>query len=348
MVSVWGGIYELVRHWYPIAFSPLVLVVVVGFVLYFVARNRPESLAARFLYSLRPLKHRALRDHPTICAACGYPVASGPQCPECSASYAEPGAILYRHELLGRAVRVPGWLRLALVALVIVLAAWAIAPVGRLIGGAIEWDTLTPANELFHAEYTTANATAGPNYSVQLSADYVVDAAPGSTRAPLWGHVTFILDNYTTKDLGWLNVDLDQKSWVLHFYQGGFKPPFQPASSANGTAIDTGISELYRVMGLDQFWAGSPAEVADLQRLAALAIGGEFRTIEELESLSNDPGALVWTQNTLARSSGKWYKFRLPTPTSTTGGLLGLGVLSVPILMSAGYAVLRVIKRYRA
>lgn len=342
----WGAVFNVVHGAYVFAVAPLFAVAFFGSALYFIANLRRDSWAARLLRGVGPLKHRTLQDHPAICAACGYPLAEGTQCPECGASYSEPGAVLYRDELLKRRPHVPRWLTLAAIALVVTFASWLLAPAALLVGNKIEWGTTQVAEGHDSAEYTVRAAPGSPSYVVQLNTSYLVDTRPSIKAPPIDGEVYVILNDPTTNDVGWLKVDAIDRSWEFEYSRGGIQAAgFRPTSASVGVGIESGIAELYRATGFDSFWQHSQAELADLQRLGTIAIGPDFRTIEDPSSLSNEPGALEWSSNTVRRHSGFSIKAYQPMPVSDMGGVLGLLVLSIPIVGAIGYVLVRLIRR---
>lgn len=345
MINSWSHLFDLVHGAYIFAIGPLFAFVFFGFALYVMAKLNHKGRAARTLRSIGPRKHRALQDHSAICAACGYPVAEATQCPECGAAYNTPGAVLHRDELESRSPSMPKWMKLAGVLFFITFAAWLLSPLGLLIGNRIEWGTMRVEEGYYFAEYMPEQATGAPQYTVQLSASYVVNAS-STSLAPITGHLTFNLKDPVTNDLGWLQVRIEDEAWELHYFKGGIGPPsYMPTTIVTGVGLSTGIEELYKVTGFDQAWEGSKAELIDLQRLANIAIGPDFQSIEDASSLSHDPGGLVWGPMSITRSTSNWIKVRQPMPVSWIGAVLGLLVLSLPLLTVIGYLAVRVIRR---
>lgn len=333
MTTLWGELFEIVHAAYIAVIGPLFAVAFFGSVLYLVANRKRSSLAARVIRGIRPRKHRALRDHPAICAACGYPRGEGDTCPECGASLTEPGAVLFREVIESRRLPVPRWLTLAAMMLALILGAWMLSPLALPVGNKIEWGAWRIEELYYRATYTPSQGVGSPSYRLQLSCTHAVEPRKTGSNPPIYGQVTFILEESVSKDLGWLQVQHPGETWQLHFHKGGINPPFQPTSSATGAGVEAGVRALYKATGLDQYWQASPAELADAQRLGRLAVGPAFREIEKTSSLSHASGSLVWTPNMAPRAAGAIYRSSQPMPISNTAGVLGIVMLVLPFVV---------------
>jgi hypothetical protein len=345
VTPLWGELFERVHMAYATIIAPLFAVVFFGSVLLFSARKKPDGWAGRALRRVGPGKHRALQQHPAICAACAYPVARGSACPECGAAYNTPGAVLYRDELRETAPPTPRWLIPAAIALVVTLAAWLLSPAALLVGNKMEWGAFRVMEDGPSTEYAVRQAPGAPAYTVQLNTDFIVDARSGGTASPLDGYVYVILEDPSTGDIGWLQTDVIDRSWQFEYYKGGVKAAgLRPTLTATGVGIEAGIAEIYRATGYDNYWSQSQAEVAELQRLGALAVGPNYRTIQDWSSLPDPLGPVVWTRNNIWRYPG-YVSVRQPMPVSDTAGVLGLAVLAMPLALAAVYVVVRFTRR---
>ncbi len=334
MTTLWGELFEIVHVAYIAVIGPLFAVAFFGSVLYLVANRKRSSLAARVIRGIRPRKHRALRDHPAICAACGYPRGEGDTCPECGASLTGPGAVLFREVIESRRLPVPRWLTLAALMLALTLGAWMLSPLALLVGNKIEWRAWRVTEAHDSAEYTVRAAPGSPAYEVQLNTSYVVNEDMNKYSGPLAGHVYVILNDPVTNDVGWLKVDAIDHTWQSEYFQGGIQAAgFRPTSANAGVCIESGIAQIYRATGFDRFWKHSQAELADLQRLGELALSPEFRNIGVVSSLSDTPGALVWSANMVPHRSAQAYLFAFPPPVSNTAGILGIVMLVLPFVV---------------
>ncbi len=346
VITSWSHLFDLIHGGYVLGIAPIFAIAFFGGGLYLVANKRRESWAAGIIRGIGASKHRALRDHPAICSACGYPTSEGDNCPECGADYSKPGAVMLRGEFESRRLPIPRWLSLAAIAFVLTFAAWLLAPAALLVGNKIEWGAFRVKEEGFWPEYTPVSNAGAPQYKVLLSATFIVPTDREDNRGPLAGTVTFILEDPITSDLGWLNIQAIDQTWELHYHRGGINAKsLQPTSVTTGQGMDVGIDEMYKVTGFDRYWSGSQAELADMQRLGAISIGPNFRTIEDPSSLDATSGALVWTPNTVQSHSSHSLKVRHPMPVSQIAGMLGLVVLSIPIVAAFGYAVIRFVRR---
>lgn len=343
--SLWGEIFELVHDAYFIVIASLLALTFFGSVLYLIANRTRSGLAALLIRGIPKRKHRTLRDHPAICAACGYPRGEGDTCPECGASLTEPGAVLYRDVIEAGRLPVPRWLRLIALLLVLTFAAWVFAPLASRVGNKIEWGAWQVIEAHHDAEYTVRAAQGSPTYKVQLNTSYVVDADTSNYAGPLDGYVYVILNDSTTNDYGWLDVDAIDHTWQFRYYRGGIQAAgFRATSTSAGVGIESGIAELYRATGFDQFWVHSPAELADLQRLGKIALGPSFRTIEDPSSLTDSPSSLIWSRATVLGGTQTWVSARY-VPLSSTAGVFGLIVLALPVVWLPCYTIWRLVRR---
>ncbi|MCW5756514.1 MAG: hypothetical protein KIT54_04680 [Phycisphaeraceae bacterium] len=248
------------------------------------ARGRwlPPWLQTRLhLNAPTPAVARALRAHPSVCAACAYPVASGPRCPECGADYAQPGAVVHRDGLARGLPTVPRWLLMATVGVGLFALVLMLLPAGRAAGNWLYWGTPMPSPRQYHASYNPAPVAgqAPPAYEVIFEIHLFVDgrAEARGVRKPAVGgtvRMWFAASPGNPSSLPYtIKYDVRTGDWAFERYANRSNPIAPPAVLA-GHGPRAAIDALYAYAGLDHAWAGSRAEMDDLETQLDMYLGG--------------------------------------------------------------------------
>ncbi|MEQ8844602.1 MAG: hypothetical protein RIB58_07080 [Phycisphaerales bacterium] len=228
-----------------------------------------------------PAVARALRAHEAVCTACAYPVADGPRCPECGAEYAAPGAITRRDGSTRALATVPRRLLLVTVGAAAVALILVLLPVGRAAGNWIHWGAPIVGPMQYNASYRPAPVLGQPPppaYEVIVEPRLLVDRlaeARGAARPALGGTITMWFASSPGHPTGPPHlVVYDVRTDAWSFDLGNRSNPIAPPAVMRGRGPRAAVEALFAYAGLDRAWAGSAAEMDDLEAQLVMYLDG--------------------------------------------------------------------------
>lgn len=268
------------------ALGVLLAIAVLGWVLRRLSTRRgllPPWLETRLhINAPTPAVARALRAHEAVCTACAYPVAQGPRCPECGADYATPGHVTRRDGSTRALATVPRWLLLVTVGAAAVALILVLLPVGRLAGNWIHWGAPIVGPMQYNASYRPApvfGQPPPPAYEVIVEPRLLVDRlaeARGTPGPADGGSIIFWFTSSPGHPTGpphFVEYDVRTDRWSFDRF-GNPSNPIAPPAVRSGQGPRAAVEALFAYAGLDRAWAGSAAEMDDLEAQLVMYLDG--------------------------------------------------------------------------
>ncbi|MFI4917484.1 MAG: hypothetical protein ACIAS6_13380 [Phycisphaerales bacterium JB060] len=288
-----------------------------------------------------PAVARVLRAHEAVCTACAYPVADGPRCPECGADYAAPGAVTRRDGSTRALATVPRWLLLATVGAAACALVLLLLPVGRAAGNWIHWGAPIVGPMQYNASYRPA-AVSGqpppPAYEVILEPRLLVDRVAerrGTPGPALGGEITMWFASSPGHPTGpphLIAYNVRTDAWSFGRF-GNRANPIAPPAVTSGRGPRPAVEALFAYAGLDQAWAGSPAEMDDLEAQLVMYLDGRHNVHRARPAIPGGGHGL------LASSIGYWAPGAGRRDANAFSHALGLAAIALPLL--AGWLAYR-------
>jgi hypothetical protein len=345
-------VIEWIRSLYELLFLLSLPLLFVGWVLSVLARAGAFMPVLGLLGFADRRKQAVLVEHPEVCAQCLYPVAEAERCPECGATYEEPGAVLSRGD---EVARVPSWLRVVTVAPVVLIAAVILLQFGAVLGNKLYWGTYEVEHRHTSAEYVPQTGPGSPGYELQINASLVVDADPNAPQStqPIDGYMYVVLNNVAPRPSTTVRIDVRDQSWEMLVYPTpiGSAPP----SVLTGSGLDGAVDATFREAQLDAFWQDSAAEVDDARRFAQHVLDGKYDELEATSGLATTGSGLQFSTGHRSRLPMRQYAYSVYNSysiyNSAPGNWISLTLTglaaSFPPVALVGYVVWRLAIRRR-